>query len=58
MPTADEEAEPVEPEEFFDVTVDAKSLLKFLGSYTIAATTIACAFSFLSTLFPFCFLPL
>lgn len=33
---------PPDPEEFHSVSVDAKSLLKFLGSYGIAHTTIAC----------------
>lgn len=34
--------DPPEPDEFFSVTVDSRSFLKFLASYTIASTTIAC----------------
>lgn len=38
----DEDEAPVDRGEFFDVTVDTKSLLKFLGSYAVATTSIAC----------------
>lgn len=31
-----------DPNEFHSVSVDTRSLLKFLASYTIASTTIAC----------------
>jgi HUS1 checkpoint protein len=34
---------PPSPSTFHSVTVDAKNLLKFLASYSIASTTIACA---------------
>lgn len=39
-----QEVQDIAPEqnEFHSVTVDAKSLLKFLASYTIATTTIGC----------------
>ncbi|GAA5985845.1 hypothetical protein JCM11641_005318 [Rhodosporidiobolus odoratus] len=41
--TGEEETPPTEdPSTFFSVTVDAKNLLKFLASYSIATTTIAC----------------
>ncbi|KAM0749484.1 cell cycle checkpoint [Meredithblackwellia eburnea MCA 4105] len=37
-----DEDEPRDPLEFHSVTVDARGLLKFLASYSIATTTIAC----------------
>ncbi|KAI5477604.1 HUS1 checkpoint protein [Pseudohyphozyma bogoriensis] len=42
-PPEDEASQdPPSPSAFHSVTVDARSLLKFLGAYTIATTTIAC----------------
>ncbi|BGP17888.1 hypothetical protein JCM10213_000966 [Rhodosporidiobolus nylandii] len=38
----DEPAPTASPSAFFSVTLDARNLLKFLGSYSIASTTIAC----------------
>lgn len=36
---------PADPTEFVSVTLEAKDVLKFLASYSVASTTIACASS-------------
>ena len=49
----DAEAQDLEEDErtsFHSVTVDTKNLLKFLNSYSIATSTIACSFLFLGIL--------
>lgn len=40
---------PDDPHEFISVTLEAKDVLKFLASYSVASTTIACASSSLGS---------